>query len=256
MKRVLLAIAVLLLIPIIAVGATAASVFGGLMPTVDGQDLPGGARRVLDGYTSAYLLPMGEQQLALIDCGDDVEAKSLKAELSRRGLGVDAVKAILVTHGHPDHVGGCKQFPAAQVYVGEGDVGLVQGTATAKGPISARLGPLTTLALAGVRPVKDGETLELGTLKVRVFIVPGHTAGSAAYLANGSLFLGDVLSINADGSVRKAPWIFSDDSPQNVAALLELGKAIAAEGVEVKALVPAHSGSADGVKPLLDYAGG
>lgn len=256
MKRVLLVLAAVVLLLVGGLLATFGSVFGGLKATTDGQALPGGARRVLDGYTSAYVLPMGEKEVALVDCGDDPQAKTLKAELSRRGLGVEAVKAILVTHGHPDHIGGCKQFPAAQVYVGEGDLGLVGGTEAAKGPLPKLMGPASKLALQGVKGLTDGQVLELGTLKVRAFIIPGHTAGSAAFLASGALFMGDSLSINSDGSVRKAPWVFSDDSALNVASLLKLSKALSPEAAEVKAIVPAHSGSAEGFKALADYSGG
>jgi glyoxylase-like metal-dependent hydrolase (beta-lactamase superfamily II) len=171
-------------------------------------------------------------------------------------LGVEAVKAILVTHGHGDHIGGCKQFPGAQVYVGEGDLGLVDGTKAANGPLPKLMGPMTKLALTGAHGLTDGQSLELGTLKVRAFILPGHTAGSTAYLVGGSLFMGDSLGINSDGSVRKAPWIFSDDSAVNVASLLKLGKTLAPEAADIKAIVPAHSGSAEGFKALADYAGG
>lgn len=256
MKRVLIVVAAVVVLLVGVLGVTFGTVFGGLKPTIDRQDLPGGARRVLDGYTSAYVLPMGEKEVALVDCGNDPEAKSLKAELKRQGMEPDAVKAILVTHGHPDHIGGCKQFPGAQVYVGQGDLGLVEGTQAAAGPLPKMMGPQPQLALTGARGITDGQSLELGALKVRAFILPGHTAGSAAFLVGGSLFVGDALSINSDGSVRKAPWIFSDDSALNVASLLKLGKALAPEAADIKAIVPAHSGSSEGFAPLAGYAGG
>jgi glyoxylase-like metal-dependent hydrolase (beta-lactamase superfamily II) len=232
-----------------------ASTFSGLKPMTDGQELPGGAKRVNDGYTSAYLLPMGEKEVALVDCGNDVEAKTIKAELQKRGLGVDAVKAIFLTHGHADHTGGCKQFPGAQVMVGDGDQGLVEGTAAAKGPLPSVMGATPKLAIKGARAVKEGEVIEVGTLKVRVFVIPGHTGGSAAYLANGALYVGDSLAFNGDDTVRPAPWIFSDDGKENVASLKRLGKLLGPEAAEVKAIVPAHSGSVDSLKPLVDYAG-
>lgn len=256
MKRVLLIVAAVVALLVGGLAATFGSIFGGLKATTDGQDLPGGARRVLDGYTSSYVLPIGEKEVALVDCGNDPEAKTIKAELQRRGLGVDAVKAILVTHGHPDHIGGCKQFPAAQVYVGEADLGMVEGTKAGNGPLPKMMGPQPKLALTGAHGLTDGQSLELGTSKVRTFILPGHTAGSTAFLVGGTLFVGDALSINADGSVRKAPWLFSDDSALNVASLLKLGKALGPEAAEIKAIVPAHSGSADGFQALADYSGG
>lgn len=255
MKRAILGVVGVILVVILSFVGVMASTFSGLKELRDGQDLPGGARRVNDGYTSAYLLPMGEKEIALVDCGADVEARALKAELTRRGLGVDAVKAIFITHGHGDHTGGCKQFPGAQVIVGDGDQGLVEGTEGAKGPLPKMMGAQPKLAIKGARAVKEGEVIEVGTLKVRVFLIPGHTGGSAAYLANGALYVGDSLAINADDTVRPAPWIFSDDGKVNVTSLKRLGTLLAPEAAEVRAIVPAHSGSSDSLKPLVDYAG-
>ena len=255
MKKIILGVVAVIVVLILSFMGVMASTFSGLKPLLDGQEIAGGARRVNDGYTSAYLLPMGEKEVALVDCGADVEAKAIKAELTRRGLGVEAVKAIFITHGHADHTGGCKQFPGAQVMVGDGDQGLVEGTEGAKGPLPKMMGAQAKLAIKGARAVKEGEVIEVGTLKVRVFIIPGHTGGSAAYLANGALYVGDSLAFNSDDTVRPAPWIFSDDGKVNVESIKRLGKLLAPETAEVKAIVPAHSGSVDSLKPLVDYAG-
>lgn len=256
MKRVLLVLIGLVLILVVVVAAVMGPVFSGLKPMTDGQELPGGARRVNDGYTSAYILPLGNNEVALVDCGNDVEAKTLKDALSKQGLGFAAVKAIFVTHAHPDHTGGCKQFPNAAVYVGEGDKGLAEATEAGKGLIPSMAGPQKHLALAGVKTVKEGDLVQVGSLAVRVFIVPGHTAGSAAFLANGALYVGDSLAIeDKDDKVRAAPWPFSDDPAQNVSELKRLGKLLAPEAADIKAVVPAHSGEAVGFKPLVDYAG-
>lgn len=253
MKKVLLVIGGLIALVVVSFAAVMGVTFSGLKALTDGQELPGGARRVVDGYTSAYLLPMGEKELALVDCGGDLEAKAIKAELTRRGLGVEAVKAVFVTHGHPDHIGGCKQFPGAQVIIGEGEQALVEGTAGAKGPLPGMMGAQPQLALKGARAVKDGETIEVGTLKVRAFVIPGHTAGSAAFLANGALYMGDSMSLTTSDGLRAAPWIFSDDQAVNVASLKRLGNVLGPEAADIKAIVPAHSGSSDSLKPLVDF---
>jgi glyoxylase-like metal-dependent hydrolase (beta-lactamase superfamily II) len=252
MKRVLLVLVGLVLVFVVIVAAVMAPVFAGLKPMVDGQELPGGAKRINDGYTSAYLLPMGGGDYALVDCGNDVEAKAIKGVLEKQGLGAAAVKTIFVTHAHPDHTGGCKQFPNATIYVGEGDKGLLEGTEAGKGMIPKLAGAQKHLAITNEKLLKDGDVVEAGELEVRVFIIPGHTAGSAAYLVNGSLFVGDSLSIETDGDkVRPAPGIFTDDTEQNVRELKRLAKALPPD--EVKAIIPSHSGEALGFKPLLDY---
>lgn len=254
MKKALLALGGLIALVVIAFAVMMAMTFSGLKAMTDGEELPGGARRVTSSYTSAYVLPIGEKEVALIDCNDDPEAKAIKAELTRRGLGVDAVKAIFLTHGHPDHTGGCKQFPGAQVIIGEGEQALVEGTGGSQGPLPKMMGKQPQFAIQGARVVKDGALVQVGTLQMRAYVIPGHTAGSAAYLGNGELFVGDSLTFNSDGTVRPAPWLFSDDGPTNVASIKRLGKLLAAENAEVKVVAPSHSGSVEGLKALADYA--
>jgi hydroxyacylglutathione hydrolase len=255
MKKVLLVIGGLLALLVVAFGVMMGTVFAGLKEMADGEELPGGVKRVKHSYTSTYLIPIGEKELALIDCNDEPGAEAIKAELTKRGLGVDAVKAIFLTHGHPDHTGGCKQFPGAQIFIGDGEQAIVEGREASKGPLPGAMGIQKEFALTGEKALKDGEEVEVGTLKVRTFVIPGHTAGSAAYLAGGVLYVGDSFTFNADGTVRKAPWLFSDDGAANVASIKRLGKLLAPEAAEVKAVVPSHSGSVDGLKSLVDYAG-
>ena len=47
--------------------------------------------------------------------------------------------------------------------------------------------------------LKDGDVIEVGTLKVNVIHTPGHTPGSVCYLVSGNLFTGDTLFVGAVG---------------------------------------------------------
>ncbi len=94
------------------------------------------------------------------------------------------------------------------------DVALVEGLAGAHSPL-ARLMPVAPTDAEPAHAFMDGETYTLNQVPVRVFGVPGHTAGSAAYLINGVLFLGDAGDVGSDGTIKQSPWIFSDSQAQD-----------------------------------------
>jgi glyoxylase-like metal-dependent hydrolase (beta-lactamase superfamily II) len=105
------------------------------------------------------------------------------------------------------------------------------------------------------RTLQDGETVMLDQLPVRVFGVPGHTAGSAAYLVNGGLFLGDAADATSDGTIKPAPWIFSDSQALDRASLVNLDRRLIQDGSDVKAIAFAHSGVlVNGLAPLTAFA--
>src|SRR5690348_10103930 len=114
MKRALKIVGAVVAILVIAVVALLAATFMGRQSITDGAEASG-LRIVKDGVVSVGVIPVSERQIALVDAGNDKDAKAILAELSRRHLGPDAVTAILITHGHPDHTGGVGMFPQAQV---------------------------------------------------------------------------------------------------------------------------------------------
>ena len=100
--------------------------FSGNLPIKDGE-LIGGVEVVKDGFVSAYVVDIGDKNVALVDAGNDRQAKAIVLALARRNLGPGAVKAIFLTHGDRDHTAGALAFPQAQVMVLEQDVGLAEG---------------------------------------------------------------------------------------------------------------------------------
>jgi glyoxylase-like metal-dependent hydrolase (beta-lactamase superfamily II) len=227
-------------------------------PILNWQRLPEGAQingmfLVKDGFVSAGLVPLGDHEVALVDAGNDVQGKALLAELSRRGLGPDDVKVILLTHGHADHIGGTQKFPQAQVMALAAEVDVVEGRSSGGAPILRFKSPRPT-GIRLSRILQDGEVMPLGPYTVRVFAVPGHTPGSAAYAIGENLFLGDSANQGKDGHLKAAPWIFSGSATQNRKSLVELARRLAGD-TRIKALIFSHSAPLErGVAPLLEFA--
>jgi glyoxylase-like metal-dependent hydrolase (beta-lactamase superfamily II) len=252
MKRILKIVALVVLLIVVGVGALIAVTFMGRKPVMDGQEV-NGIRIVADGITSLAVVPIDSRQVVLIDAGNDKNGKAALTELARRGLGPESVSTIFLTHGHPDHTGAVHLFPNAQVMALEPDVALVEGRAGSKGP-ATRLFPVSPTGITVNRALHGGDVVTVGSTPVRVYAVPGHTAGSAAYLVNGVLLIGDAADVKSDGSLQGAAWIFTDSQAEDRASLGRLEKQLVADGAEVKAIVPAHSGAVNGVGALTAYA--
>jgi glyoxylase-like metal-dependent hydrolase (beta-lactamase superfamily II) len=206
----------LLALPVVV---AAGGAFLGLAPIVDGEAVADGVVAVQDGYVSLHVVDVAPGRVLLVDCGQGAEA--VRAHLASRGLGDEAVAAILLTHGHADHVGGCAAFPDAVVHALGAERDLVEGRVAARGPLT-RLAGARDHGVRVDRVVADGEVLRIGDVDVEAFAVPGHTAGSAAWLVRDVVFVGDSASVEDDGDLRPAPWAFTDDPAENRAALTRL----------------------------------
>jgi hydroxyacylglutathione hydrolase len=183
-----------------------------------------------------------------VDCGNDPNGAAILKELQRRNLTADSVQAIFLTHGHPDHIAACHLFPKAKVYGFEGDVKQAAGEVRFKGPLPSKFDIPKEKLIKVTDLLKDGEPVQVDGLTVTPYLVPGHTAGSAAFLADGVVYLGDNAALKKDGVVP-APWVFSDDVEENKRSLKGLYEKLKAAGT-VKTLAFAHSGPADGLDAL------
>lgn len=251
-RRVLLAIGVIVLLVIAVLGIGIAEMFVGLRPVEDGR-VVNGIRIVADGFTTMAVVPSGPQEVVLIDAGMDQTGAALLAELTRRGIGADAVKAVFLTHGHGDHIGAIRMLPGAEVAAMAAEAPIAEGRESPASPMG-RLMPASPTGITVTRPLRDGESVTIGTATIRAYAVPGHTAGSAAYVVNDVLFMGDSAQINSEGALRAAPWLVTDDRAQNRASLARLQQRLTEDGVRIAAIVPAHSGVADSGEALAAFA--
>ena len=104
------------------------------------------------------------------------------------------VKMILLTHGHFDHVMGVpdllEAYPDLPVYITETDY----PEARDGGQFGYRMGEVSS-----VHFYDEGDTVELGGLKIDVLRTPGHTPGSVTLRVEDVLFTGDTLFCGSCG---------------------------------------------------------
>jgi len=248
-KKVLIAIAVVVLLPILSLGVGLFLTMRGLQPMPPNEDLAGGARLVNDGWTVSYLLPF-DGGAALVDCGNDETGAAILDELKKRSLGPDDVKAIFLTHGHADHTAACHLFTKADVYAFSGDVDIAAGKGRSRG-LLPRMVPMPDAKKITVgKTLADGQVVTLGDREIVAFAVPGHTAGSAAFLSKGLLMLGDDAQAETTGALRPAMWLFSDDVAQDKKSLHDLTAKLKQRGDKIETIGCAHSGPLTGAKAL------
>jgi glyoxylase-like metal-dependent hydrolase (beta-lactamase superfamily II) len=250
-KTTLQVIGAALAVVLLALGALYYATFGGLSQIVDGAAPASDVRIAKDGIVCLGVVDIGNGKVLLVDAGKDPTGKAIFTELARRHLGNEAVSAIFLTHGHADHTAGVHLFPHAEVYALAADIPLAEGREGSHGPLTHFFPPQAN-GTHVTHAVHDDETIAIGSKSVRVFAVPGHTAGSAAYLVSGVLFLGDSAGLKSDGTLTGAPWAFSDDSAQNHASLQALAQRLRPEQISILAIVPSHTAMST-IYPLIQY---
>jgi glyoxylase-like metal-dependent hydrolase (beta-lactamase superfamily II) len=252
MKRFLKIALLLIVVFVLVLAALIAPAFIGNRAVMDGYEV-NGVRVVADGFTTIGVIPIDDRQVVLVDTGNDASGEAIMAELSRRRLDAQAVSTIFLTHGHNDHIAAARLFPRAAVLALGAEVPLVEGREASRGPLP-RWFRVNDTGITVARPLTDGEVVTVGGVPIRVYAVPGHTGGSAAYFARGVLFLGDSANVTSENALVGAPWVFSDSQAENRASLVRLEQKLIADGVTVDAIIPAHSGASQGMSALTAFA--
>ncbi len=109
-----------------------------------------------------------------------------------------AVKYIVATHGHSDHVAGlalAKELTGARILIHLADAPMLQDVDNV---VSRYLGVTEQLPAADGTLV-EGDVLQVGNLSFSVMHTPGHTPGGICLLGEGVLFSGDTLFAGSIG---------------------------------------------------------
>jgi glyoxylase-like metal-dependent hydrolase (beta-lactamase superfamily II) len=247
MKRFLMIAGICVVVLVAGLGGLFWYLFGGLQ----GQNVGlAGTEPIYDGFSTAFLLDAGNGAIVLIDAGNDTSGKSILAALQKRNATPDNVTAIFMTHAHPDHDAGIALFPKATVYAMKREIPVAQGKEEYGSQFSAMTGKVNPHPFEIGHPLDDGEKVTVGNLEVTAFAVPGHTEGSAAYLTQGVLYLGDAAMISSKQTIVGPSKAFSTNTDQGMASLKHLAEELQPRSGEVKLLATAHSGGLAGFAPL------
>ena len=210
-------------------------------------------RRVGEELVNAYLVEDGSG-VVLVDAGGPADWSTLPDELAAMGRTLADVRALLLTHGHDDHIGYAERARQQGIaaHIHERDAALARGEEKNRisvvgpyrpGPLLrflvyyARRGLLRVPRIQEVSTFGDGATLDVPGAP-RVIHVPGHTLGSAAlhFPGHDALFSGDAINTLAVTSGRTGPQLspFNRDRAQALDSLARLRE------IEATHLLPGH----------------
>lgn len=147
--------------------------------------------------TNTYLVGDEETGKAVLIDPDGI-GKQILTLVEQNGF---SLEAILLTHGHFDHIGAVDELVAltgVPVYISERDAELLtDGRKNA----SALFFGKSILCNAAPTTFKNGDMLTFGNLAFSVMLTPGHTRGSVCFFLDDDIvFTGDTFF--ADGYGR------------------------------------------------------
>lgn len=135
---------------------------------------------------NCYLVGQNDQ-VVMIDPGTVLD--QVDQVIEQKGY---QLQAIVLTHGHADHIGGVEYFRdkyGVDVYIHEDDEEMIKNPRQnlSQGVYGYEI------SIEDALTYRDRDRLDLGDIRLEIIHTPGHTKGSSCLLIDGDLFTGDTL---------------------------------------------------------------
>ena len=140
---------------------------------------------------NSYLLSARNGDTLIIDPGANSKAERDSIENYIKENSLNPL-AIVLTHGHFDHIGGVKavfEKTGAKVLISKEDEPMLSSS---KLSLAAFCGGVQNNT-AAYGNVADGDVITLGESKIKVIATPGHTKGGVCYVCDNNVFTGDTM---------------------------------------------------------------
>ena len=156
-----------------------------LFASVDPQERFAQTEPEYEGSVNVFVVESkGDKRRIMIDAGFGAPRGRLIAEMKKVKLAPESITDILITHIHPDHVGGLPEFPKARVHIAKEEY-----DAWSRDPARKNLAKF----------LPDAKSLDLFAYDTELFPglvalkVPGHTPGHTVFRLNDRYFVGDIV---------------------------------------------------------------
>ncbi|NQW23767.1 MAG: MBL fold metallo-hydrolase [SAR202 cluster bacterium] len=156
------------------------------------EEDPGSFGAMHPGGTHIYFVGDPQEEMVMVDSGEPYRAWTNQIMAYHAELGKPRISAILITHGHGDHIGGLDRLQETFGCV-------VRCHPKLEPALTHRLGAGAVVKLKSREMVTTG-----GGAKLRAFFTPGHEEDHISYhmAADKVLFSGDTILGNSSSSVR------------------------------------------------------